>query len=151
MWTIILSAGFGLVVGLGLGFSGTAHWGWSIFWGLAGFGASQVSVMLVMRGRIKRLQHDNLISFTAITGLELASKSRLGKIRVQAEAVRQRELANLIGQMSPVNAVLLTMGSFNILAMCLFEELDELADLASDHADAAAAPPVGDLSADADI
>lgn len=27
----------------------------------------------------------------------------------------------------------------------------ELADLASDHADAAAAPPVGDLSADADI
>ncbi len=86
-----------------------------------------------VRGRIKRLQQDNLISFTAITGLELASKSRLGKIRVQAEAVRQRELANLIGQMSPVNAVLLTMGSFNILAMCLFEELDELADLASNR------------------
>ncbi len=55
MWTIILSAGFGLVVGLGLGFSGTAHWGWSLVWGLAGFGATQVSVMLVMRGRIKRM------------------------------------------------------------------------------------------------
>ena len=86
-----------------------------------------------VRGRIKRLQQDRLISFTAITGLELASKSRLGKIRVQAEALRQRELADLIGQMAPVNAVLLTMGSFNILAMCLFEELDELAELASDR------------------
>lgn len=51
-----------------------------------------------VRGRIKRLQQDKLISFTAITGLELASKSRLGKIRVQAEAVRQRELANLMGR-----------------------------------------------------
>ena len=35
--------------------------------------------------------------------------------------------------MDPNNAVLLTMGSFNILAMCLFEELDELAELASDR------------------
>jgi DNA-binding Lrp family transcriptional regulator len=86
-----------------------------------------------VRCRVKRLQQDGLISFTAITGLELASKSRLGKIRVQADAVRQRELANAIGRMDPVNAVLLTMGSFNILAMCLFGELDELAELASDR------------------
>ena len=86
-----------------------------------------------VRSRIKRLQHDNLISFTAITGLELASKSRLGKIRVQADTVRQREIAELISRMEPVNAVLLTMGSFNILAMCLFEELGELAELASDR------------------
>ena len=86
-----------------------------------------------VRCRIKRLQQDNLISFTAITGLELASKSSLGKIRIQAEAVRQRELAELIGRMSPINAVLLTMGSFNILAMCLFEDLAELADLASNR------------------
>lgn len=86
-----------------------------------------------VRCRIKKLQQERLISFTAITGLELASKSRLGKIRVQAEAVRQRELAEIIGQMSPINAVLLTMGTFNILAMCLFEELDELAELASNR------------------
>ena len=86
-----------------------------------------------VRGRIKRLQQDKLISFTAITGLELASKSRLGKIRVQADTRRQRELADAIAGMDPINAVLLTMGSFNILAMCLFEELDELAELASDR------------------
>ncbi len=86
-----------------------------------------------VRCRVKRLQQDRLISFTAITGLELASKSRLGKIRVQADTRRQRELADAIAGMDPINAVLLTMGSFNILAMCLFEELDELAELASDR------------------
>ena len=86
-----------------------------------------------VRCRVKCLQQDRLISFTAITGLELASKSRLGKIRVQADTRRQRELADAIAGMDPINAVLLTMGSFNILAMCLFEELDELAELASDR------------------
>ncbi len=86
-----------------------------------------------VRCRVKRLQQDRLISFTAITGLELASKSRLGKIRVQADTRRQRELADAIAGMDPINAVLLTMGLFNILAMCLFEELDELAELASDR------------------
>ena len=86
-----------------------------------------------VRCRVKRLQQDRLISFTAITGLELASKSRLGKIRVQADTRRQRELADAIAGMDPINAVLLTMGSFNILAMCLFEDLAELADLASNR------------------
>ncbi len=62
-----------------------------------------------VRCRVKRLQQDRLISFTAITGLELASKSRLGKIRVQADTRRQRELADAIAGMDPINAVLLTM------------------------------------------
>lgn len=86
-----------------------------------------------VRCRIKRLQQDRLISFTAITGLELAAKSQLGKIRIQADTVHQRELADTISRMEPINSVMLTMGSFNILAMCLFEELPELAELASDR------------------
>ncbi|MDD3798741.1 MAG: Lrp/AsnC family transcriptional regulator [Novosphingobium sp.] len=86
-----------------------------------------------VRSRIRRLQQERLISFTAITGLELASKSQLGKIRIQADALRQKDLAETISRMDPVNAVMLTMGSFNILAMCLFEDLEELATLASDR------------------
>ncbi|OCC24815.1 AsnC family transcriptional regulator [Croceicoccus estronivorus] len=86
-----------------------------------------------VRCRIKRLQQENLISFTAITGLELASKSRLGKIRIQTEAVHQRQLAETISRMDPINAVMLTLGSFNILAMCLFDDLEELAALASER------------------
>lgn len=86
-----------------------------------------------VRGRIKRLQQDGLISFTAITGLQMASKSRLAFIRVQAEVERTREVARQIAELGPVNAVLVTMGSFNIMAMCLFDELDDLVEVASDR------------------
>jgi Lrp/AsnC family transcriptional regulator, regulator for asnA, asnC and gidA len=86
-----------------------------------------------VRGRIKRLQQDRLISFTAITGLQMASKSRLAFIRVQAEVENTREVARKIADLPQINAVLITMGSFNILAMSLFEELDDLVEVASDR------------------
>lgn len=86
-----------------------------------------------VRGRIKRLQQDGLIAFTAITGLEMAEKSRLAFISVQADVEKVREVARDIGELPMVNAVMITMGHFNILAMCLFDELDNLVDLASDR------------------
>lgn len=86
-----------------------------------------------VRGRIKRLQQDKLISFTAITGLQMARKSQLAFIYVQAEVERTREVARQLAEMEPINAVLVTMGRFNILAMTLFEELDELVEVASDR------------------
>jgi DNA-binding Lrp family transcriptional regulator len=86
-----------------------------------------------VRGRIKRLQQDRLISFTAITGLQMAQKSQLAFIWVQAEVERTREVARKIAELEPINAVLVTMGSFNILAMTLFSELESLIDVASDQ------------------
>lgn len=86
-----------------------------------------------VRGRIKRLQQDRLISFTAITGLQMARKSQLAFIRVQAEVERTREVARLIAKMEQINAVLITMGTFNILAMTLFDELEDLVEVASDR------------------
>lgn len=86
-----------------------------------------------VRGRIKRLQQEKLISFTAITGLQMARKSQLAFIYVQAEVERTREVARQLAEMEPINAVLITMGRFNILAMTLFEELDELVEVASDR------------------
>lgn len=85
-----------------------------------------------VRGRIKRLQQERLIAFTAITGLEMAEKSRLAFISVQAEVESVRAVARQISEMPLINAVMITMGQFNILAMCLFEELDHLVEIASD-------------------
>lgn len=86
-----------------------------------------------VRGRIKRLQQDRLIAFTAITGLEMAEKSRLAFISVQAEVGSVREIAGQISELPLINAVMITMGQFNILAMCLFDELDRLVEVASDR------------------
>lgn len=86
-----------------------------------------------VRGRIKRLQQDGLIAFTAITGFEMGQRARLAFINVQAEVDRVREVARMIGDMAEINAVLITMGQFNITAMCLVDELDTLVDIASDR------------------
>jgi DNA-binding Lrp family transcriptional regulator len=86
-----------------------------------------------VRGRVKRLQQDGLIVFTAITGFEMADNSRLAFISVQVEVENVREIARQIAELPLINAVMITMGQFNILAMCLFEELDALVDVASDR------------------
>jgi Lrp/AsnC family transcriptional regulator for asnA, asnC and gidA len=85
-----------------------------------------------VRSRIKRMQAEGLIAFTAVVGLEMAEKTRLVFINVQAEINRVREVAREIGKLEMINAVMITMGPFNILAMCLFDELDDLVELTSD-------------------
>lgn len=86
-----------------------------------------------VRGRIKRLQAEKLIAFTAITGFEMARKSRLAFISIQAEVSLVRDVARQISEMPQINAVMIMMGQFNILAMCLFEELETLIEVASDQ------------------
>ncbi|WP_420383519.1 Lrp/AsnC family transcriptional regulator [Novosphingobium sp.] len=86
-----------------------------------------------VRGRIKRLQQDGLIAFTAITGFEMGKRARLAFINVQADVDKVRDVARAIADLPPVNAVLITMGQFNITAMCLVDELDALVEIASDQ------------------
>jgi DNA-binding Lrp family transcriptional regulator len=86
-----------------------------------------------VRGRIRRLQQDGLIAFTAIRGLEGAERPRLAFIRVQAQPEQVRAIAMRISLIPEINAVLIMMGEFNILTMCMFAELDELFHLASDR------------------
>ena len=86
-----------------------------------------------VRGRIKRLQQDGLIAFTAITGFEMGKRSRLAFINVQADVDRVRDVAATIADIPGINAVLITMGQFNITAMCLIDELDTLVEIASDQ------------------
>ena len=86
-----------------------------------------------VRGRIKRLQQEGLIAFTAITGLGMAEKSRLAFISVQAEFENVRTIARQIAELPLINAVMITMGQGNILAICQFDDLDGLVDVASDR------------------
>jgi DNA-binding Lrp family transcriptional regulator len=85
-----------------------------------------------VRGRIKRLQQDGLIAFTAITGFSLSNHAKLAFIGVQAEVGSVREVARKIAEMPLVTGVMITMGQFNILAICVFDELENLVEQASD-------------------
>lgn len=86
-----------------------------------------------VRGRIRRLQKDRLIAFTAITSFELADHTKMAFIGVQTDVDRVRTVAARIAGLPSVNAVMVTMGRFNIIAICLFNELDTLHEIASEQ------------------
>lgn len=86
-----------------------------------------------VRGRIKRLQQERLMSFTAITSFDLGTANKLAFIGIQADIGSVRDIANAIAEIAAVTSVLITMGRFNILAICLFDELSELHAVASDQ------------------
>lgn len=84
-----------------------------------------------VRGRIKRLQQDKLISFTALTGLKLEKATNLAFIGVQADVSHVRQIARDIAHIPLVKAVMITLGPVNIMATCLYDDLDDLHRLAS--------------------
>jgi DNA-binding Lrp family transcriptional regulator len=86
-----------------------------------------------VRGRIKRLQQDRLIAFTAITSFGLENSTKMAFIGVLAEVEKVQAIAKQIAEISLINAVMITMGRFNILAICLFNELDTLHSVASEQ------------------
>ena len=86
-----------------------------------------------VRGRIRRLQQDKLIAFTALTSLGTQGATKLAFIAIQTEVDRVRAIADEIAKIPKVTGVLVTMGRSNIIAICLFEQLEELVAVASDQ------------------
>jgi DNA-binding Lrp family transcriptional regulator len=86
-----------------------------------------------VRGRIKRLQQDRLIAFTAITSFGMERQTKLAFVGILAEVENLKRIARDVADLNGVNGVLITLGRFNILAICLFTDLEELHHIASDQ------------------
>ena len=86
-----------------------------------------------VRGRIRRLQQDGLIAFTAVTSLGIQGATKLAFIAIQAEVDSVKAIAAKVAKIPQVTGVLITMGRSNIIAICLFEQLEQLVEVASDH------------------
>lgn len=86
-----------------------------------------------IRGRIKRLQQENLIRFTAITNTAYLGSPQLVFLGIQAEQARVQEVARKIAEIPPINCVIITLGRFHILAIGLFRDLDEVLDVANNR------------------
>lgn len=85
-----------------------------------------------VRGRIKKLQKDRLIAFTAITSPDLQSDDKLAFIGIQTDLDKVKDIAREVSKLPGVTAVLITLGRFNIFAICLFNELGQLHATASE-------------------
>lgn len=86
-----------------------------------------------IRGRIKRLQQENLIRFTAITNTAYLGSPRLVFLGIETEQSKVQEVARQIAEIPPINCVIITLGRYHVLAMGLFNDLDDVWEVANNR------------------
>ena len=84
-----------------------------------------------IRSRVKRLEDENLIRFTAVTNMEHMATPHLAMIGIHAEQKMIKSVAEQISEIAEINAVIILLGRFDILAIGLFEGLSEVHQVAS--------------------
>ncbi len=84
-----------------------------------------------IRGRLKRLQEENYLRFTAVTGPAYLGNPMLVFIGVTAEQARVREVAEAVAEMRGIRSVIITLGRFNLHVVGMYAELEEVLDIAN--------------------
>ncbi|NWK99059.1 Lrp/AsnC family transcriptional regulator [Sphingobium lactosutens] len=79
-----------------------------------------------VRQRIKRLQKDGLIQFTVVTDFRMAGSPNLCMMGIDADPSRVRAIAEQLKRIPEINCVVLLLGRFNLLAMGLFTNIEQL-------------------------
>jgi Lrp/AsnC family transcriptional regulator, regulator for asnA, asnC and gidA len=82
-----------------------------------------------IRSRIKRLQKEGLIHFTVVTDFRLAGSPNLCMMGIDADPSRVTELAEQLRKIPEINCVVLLLGRYNLLAMGLFTNIEQLNEL----------------------
>lgn len=96
--------------------------------------ASQLGVTEgTIRGRIKRLEQDNLIRFSAVTNLGYLGSPRVVLIGIQAQLPQVKTLTRKIAAMPEIGCVIATLGRFDILAIGLFASLEAVIETANNR------------------
>jgi len=84
-----------------------------------------------IRSRVKRLEEENYIRFTAVTNMEHLDTPQLAYIGIHAEQNMIKQVAERISDFDEINAVIILLGRFDILAIGLFEGLQQVQHIAS--------------------
>lgn len=85
-----------------------------------------------VRSRVRRLEDANYIRITAVTNMVAQSQSQLAYIGVDAEQDKIRLVADQLAEMEEINAVIIMLGRHDILAIGLFDSLEQAQRTASD-------------------
>jgi len=84
-----------------------------------------------IRSRIKRLEQDQKIRFTAVTNMAHLSKPRMAFIEIQAEQDKIQEVALAVKNLPDITSVIILLGRFDILAVGLFDGLEQVYEASS--------------------
>ena len=84
-----------------------------------------------IRGRVKRLEQENCIRFTAITNVAFAGAPKVVLIGIHAVHGELQALSQRIAAMPEIRCVIITLGRYDILAIGLFTALEDVLDVAN--------------------
>ena len=86
-----------------------------------------------IRSRVKRLEEENFIRFTAVTNMTQLDTPQLAYIGIHAEQGQIKKVAERVAKLPEINGVIILLGRFDILAIGLFEGLQEVHRVASNQ------------------
>lgn len=86
-----------------------------------------------IRSRVKRLEDENYIRFTAVTNMSHLDTPQLAYIGIHAEQDKIKQVAEEVATLAEINAVIILLGRFDILAIGLFEGLSAVHQSASNQ------------------
>jgi Lrp/AsnC family transcriptional regulator for asnA, asnC and gidA len=86
-----------------------------------------------IRGRINRLEQGGAIRLTAVTNVAFAGSPRLVLIGIQAHHGELKALCQKIATMPEIDCVILMLGRFDILAIGLFDALEDIVPIVNNR------------------
>ncbi|GAB3103718.1 Lrp/AsnC family transcriptional regulator [Aestuariicella hydrocarbonica] len=86
-----------------------------------------------VRGRIRRLQQENIISIMPVTTVAYHQSCFVAFMGIRADLATARETAEALSKLSFVRFVSTTLGRYEILATGLFSSGEELVELVNQH------------------
>jgi DNA-binding Lrp family transcriptional regulator len=86
-----------------------------------------------IRGRMKRLQEENYLRFTAVTSPACLGNPMLVFIGVTAEQARVRAVAQAIAELPGIRSVIITLGRFDIHVVGMFADLEGVLNVANNQ------------------
>jgi DNA-binding Lrp family transcriptional regulator len=86
-----------------------------------------------IRGRLKRLQEENYLRFTAVMSPAYLGNPILVFIGVTAEQARVREVGEAIAEIEGVRSVIVTLGRFNLHITAMLADLEHVLNVANNR------------------
>ena len=86
-----------------------------------------------IRGRINRMEEGGAIRLTAVTNVAFAGSPRVVLIGIRAQHGELRAVSQKIAAMSEIRCVIIMLGRFDILAIGLFDALEDIVEVANNR------------------
>lgn len=81
-----------------------------------------------IRGRLKRLQNEHLIAFTAMTSPRFDKSNNMAFVSVQADMTCFREIARELRKIPAVHSIMTMLGPFNVMTTCVYRDIEVFYD-----------------------